>query len=112
MYDLDTRALVACTHKLLLVNLSRHQVEVVEDHRGGYYGISWTEDGKRLCLSHSGRRYQELITLQDHALAEKGWVSVGDRHAEPFLLAPHQLLCVGDRIVATKYRAQLSDPYP
>ena len=95
------RALVACTQKLLLVDLTTHRVEVVEDHRPEYYGISWPESGGPLCLSHSGLDNCTLIGLEDYVNSETGWISCGPRSSAPFLSQPHQILCVAPYILAT-----------
>jgi hypothetical protein len=98
---MGTQALVACTDKLLLVDLTTHDLEVVEDHRGEYYGISWPYDGQSLCLGHSGVDNSKLLNFEDYANSQRGWISLGDRATDRFLSAPHQILCVDDLVVGS-----------
>ncbi len=95
------QALVACSGKLLLVDLTEHRVQVVEDHRDEYYGISWPHDGSRLCLSHSGLDNGRLVSLESYLDSEKGRLSLGQVQSTPFLSQPHQILCTDEHIIAT-----------
>jgi hypothetical protein len=93
------RLFVACTRKLLLVEPADRSVEVVEDHRSGYYGISWTLDGQELVLSHSNLKAESLSSMEAYMDSDVGSISIGSRHAAISTSAPHQLLCTGDEVV-------------
>lgn len=93
------RLFVACTRKLLLVETADRTVEVVEDHRSGYYGVSWTLDGQELCLSHSNLKAEHLNSMEAYMDSDVGSISIGSRHAPISTSAPHQLLCTGDEVV-------------
>ncbi len=96
------KALVAASWHLLLVDLATRRVEVVEDHRTGYYGISWFPGRSGLVLSHSGLDTGDLVDVTAYAGSEKGWLSHGERRTRAFLSAPHQLVCAPDgRVVCT-----------
>ncbi|MBA3312126.1 MAG: hypothetical protein M3552_06750 [Planctomycetota bacterium] len=93
------RLFVACTRKLLLVETADRTVEVVEDHRSGYYGVSWTLDGQELCLSHSNLKAESLNSMEAYMDSDVGSISIGERHAPISTSAPHQLLCTGDEVI-------------
>lgn len=95
-------ALVATTRYLLLVDLASKQVTPLEGNRPEYYGISWFPGGQELLLSHSGLDNAGLIDIASYAQSEVGWISAGERRSQPFLSAPHQILCASDgRVVCT-----------
>lgn len=93
------RLFVACTRKLLLVETEDRSVQVVEDHRSGYYGVSWTLDGQELVLSHSNLQAETLTSMEAYMDSDLGSISIGSRHGEISTSAPHQLLCTGDEVV-------------
>jgi hypothetical protein len=95
------KLLVACPRKLLLVDCTSSDVQLVETHRGEYYGISWTEDGRSLCLGHSGVENASLSTLETYMDSEWGWISYGEVQGPAALSATHQVWCAGDRVIAT-----------
>jgi hypothetical protein len=95
------RLLVACPHQLLLVNTRDHSVAVVEENRGGYYGISWTTDGSELVLAHSGIRHDFGDSIEEYMDSEKGYLSVGTRSGVEGIAAPHQLVCDEQWIILT-----------
>lgn len=95
------KCLVACPHRLLLVDLDSGKIGVVEAHRQEYYGISWTRDGQRLCLSHSGLDNAALGTMESYLDAEQGWLSLGGQSSPRCLAGPHQVLCLDGQVVAT-----------
>lgn len=94
------RALVACPHRLLLVDVATREVTVLEDHRPEYYGVSWTHDGLNLCLSHSGIDNGAIQSLEDYVSAERGTISLGARQTGEALTQPHQLLCTPEHVIA------------
>ncbi len=95
------KLLVSCPRKLLLVDSCSADVQLVEADRPEYYGISWSEDGRSLCLGHSGVENASLGTLQSYMDSELGWISYGAAQGPPTLSATHQILCVGDRVITT-----------
>ena len=62
-------------------------MEVVENHRPEYYGISWMLGSSELILSHSGVNNADLVDLASYATSEVGWLSRGEWRTEPFLSA-------------------------
>lgn len=95
-------ALVATTRFLLLADLCRKTVVPLEGDRPEYYGISWFPGSKDLALSHSMLDNARLVDLPSYVQSEVGCVSFGRRLSEPFLSAPHQILCASDgRLVCT-----------
>jgi hypothetical protein len=95
------KLLVACPRKLLLVDAQRAEVQLVEDHRPEYYGISWPPDGQALCLGHSGLENVSLSTWQSYMDSERGWVSWGTARGPSSLSVAHQILWADNRILAT-----------
>lgn len=95
------RALVACPRRLLLVDIQRRSIGVVEGHRHEYYGVSWPFSGNELCLGHSGVVNDCVNTLDDYVKAEKGVVSLGRRQTDHAVLAPHQIVCTEEHVIAT-----------
>ena len=95
------KLLVACPRKLLLVDAQAGDIQLAETHRPEYYGISWPEHGRSMCLGHSGVENASLTTLQSYMDSELGWISCGQMQGPPALSATHQILCAGDRIIAT-----------
>lgn len=95
-------AVVGTVGHLLLVDLNSKRVIPLERDRSEYYGISWFPDGQELVLSHSGLDNSKLHDIHAYANSELGWISHGQQCTEPFLSAPHQILCASDgRIVST-----------
>lgn len=95
------KVLVTTIGYLLLVDLTTHEVKIVEDHRTEYYGISWWENCKFLVLSHSGLDNNTLINLETYATSEKGYLSYDNKETSPFLSQPHQILCAPNNIIIT-----------
>ena len=79
------RLAIATPNHLLSYDLETRQLSHIENHRPEYYGISWTEDGERLVLSHSGIDNNSLLNLADYAQSERGWISCEDTRAERIL---------------------------
>jgi hypothetical protein len=75
--------------------------EILESGRGNYYGITWSQAGSELVLSHSGVDEQSLVDLTTYATSEKGYLTIGGQTTWQFLSAPHQILWVDDMIVIT-----------
>ncbi len=73
---------------------------MLEAARREYYGISWTSQSS-LTLSHSGVSNAQILDFKDYAESEKGGISIGLESISDVLSCPHQILCIGDRIVAT-----------
>lgn len=94
------KLLVATPSRLLLVDTETRSTAVVESRRPDYYGISWTLDGRHLCLGHSGTDCHAIHSAEDYMESEVGWVSVGSRNGPPVLSAPHQILCAPGSVVA------------
>lgn len=95
------KLLVASPRYLFLVDAVTGASSIVESHRHEYYGVSWTPDGSRLCLSHSGIDNNSLVTLEDYTDSESGWISLGGTDGLAFLSQPHQILCTETHIIAT-----------
>jgi hypothetical protein len=95
------KLLVACPRMLLLVNAQTSEVHLVEDDRPEYYGISWPANGQAMYLGHSGLENARLSSLRSYMDSECGWVSCGEVNGPSSLSLAHQILCTGDRIVAT-----------
>jgi hypothetical protein len=96
------KALVATLNHILFVDIHRHSVDVVEMHRGDYYGISWWEDSQYPVMSHSVLRGENLYTLEDYATSEVGYLSYGKEERSPaFLSNPHQILCAKNGWIVT-----------
>jgi hypothetical protein len=95
-------AVVGTAGHLLLVDLNSKKVFPIESERSEYYGISWFPGGEELVLSHSGLDNSKLLDIHGYANSELGWISRGHQRTEPFLSAPHQILCASDgRVVST-----------
>jgi hypothetical protein len=62
---------------------------------GRYYGLTWSPDGTAIALAHSGHA-GEIEDLADYAMADCGYLTVGERRTWPFLNSPHQALWVDD----------------
>jgi hypothetical protein len=85
---------------VLLVDTETRATAVIEAHRADYYGISWTLDGRYLCLGHSGIDCHAIHSAEDYMDSEVGWVSVGARDGPRVLSAPHQILCAPGAVLA------------
>jgi hypothetical protein len=97
-----TTALVSTCNYLLAVHLETKTVQIIENHRSEYYGISWFRDATDLSLSHSGLDNNLLINISDYAQSERGWISTGNVNSRKVLSQPHQILCTPDgRIICT-----------
>lgn len=95
-------ALVTTPRFLLLVDVQRRHVSVIESRRPEYYGVSWRPGSDELILSHSGLDNESLVDLASYAGSEVGWISEGEQESPPFLSQPHQILCGSDgRVICT-----------
>jgi hypothetical protein len=95
------RLLVACPHRLFLVDTADRSVKVVEDQAPEYYGISWTPDGQQLATIHSCIDNASLATLEDYVESERGYLRLGQRTGVQGLSQPHQILCTDEHIIIT-----------
>lgn len=95
------KLLVSTPHKLILVDSRSGFQTIVESHRTEYYGISWSPDGRTLCLGHSDVENSSLLTTDSYMDSERGWLSYGSMTGPPCLSQAHQILCDGDRVIAT-----------
>ena len=96
------KALVATPNFILLVDVANRTVTPLESGNGEYYGISWFPGARDIVTSHSGLDHLQIISLEDYAKSELGWIASGSWRTEPFLSAPHQILCASDgRVVCT-----------
>jgi hypothetical protein len=93
--------LVSCPRQLLWLDTVRGEIRTVEADRPEYYGISWPEHGRHLCLGHSGVENASLQSLESYMDSERGWLSYGQHQGPRSLSAVHQILCAGDRVIAT-----------
>lgn len=107
-------ALVSTINHILLVDLATAKVSVVETHRRDYYGISWWENSEVPTFTHSVLRGENLVTLEDYAHSEVGYLSFGEKTTSGFLSNPHQILCAdnGWVVIANsgRNRITLFDP--
>ncbi len=95
-------ALVATTSHLLLVDLHNKKTTVLQSEHPEYYGISWQPNRPELILSHSGLDTALLKNVETYANSETGYISRGHVKSDPFLSAPHQILCAPDgRLICT-----------
>lgn len=109
------KALVATLNHILHVDLKTHAVNVLEMHRGDYYGISWWEGSEHPVLGHSVLRGENLYTIEDYASSEVGYLSFGPNKFSPaFLSNPHQILCASNGWIVTtntgRNRVTIYDP--
>ncbi len=95
------KLLVACPSRILLVDTEDRSVAVVEDSAPEYYGVSWTPDGRDLCVAHSGIEIASLDTFDDYADTERGWLTVGGRRSSPCLSLAHQVHCLERHVLVT-----------
>jgi hypothetical protein len=95
------KLLVTSAPWLLLVDTRDGSVVPLQNHRPEYYGVSWTYDGKSLCLGHSRIDNATLVTLEDYVDSERGGVSLAGREQFNCLSTPHQILCTENHLLAT-----------
>lgn len=93
------KLLVSTPLWIFLIDSKTQVVEVVENNRREYYGISWSKEGE-LALSHSGIAYKNILTFQDYVSAELGGISLGNRLIDKCLVAPHQIFLRQDFVLA------------
>jgi hypothetical protein len=92
--------LVSAGYWLFRVDSDSHKFTVLRNSEPKYYGISWTLDGKQLCLAHSGVDYADVPDRDFYFLNEKGILSVGEQQRPDCLSFPHQILCTEDHVLA------------
>lgn len=86
---------------LFRVDANTHEVSVVSGGTVGHYGLSWTLDGRHLCLAHDRSDRARPRTMADYTDSEVGGITLGDKGRFNCLSAPHQLLCTPKHVVAT-----------
>jgi hypothetical protein len=95
------KLLVTCPKRVFIVDAERRTIGVLQAHSPEYYGVSWTSSGHQLCLAHSGVDDASLESLESYIDSERGWLSIAGNASSSCLSAPHQILCVGDKVVVT-----------
>lgn len=95
------RVLVSTTKHVLHLDVEYRAVTVLRSDEPEYYGITWRPGSDGLVLSHSGVDHASMITLEDYALSEQGWLSFPGGSTMRFLSAPHQILWCSDGRVVT-----------
>lgn len=94
--------LITTNQTLLGWNAETGAIDILDNSRFGYYGLSWPEDGSRLVMSHAYRDDRAPHERKRTPSPELGYLTCGHRTSQPFLSAVHQILCIGDRwVVAT-----------
>lgn len=94
--------LISTNQNLLGWNAETGAIDILDNSRFGYYGVSWPEDGARLVMSHAHRDTRTSQEKNTTPAPELGYLTCGDRTSQAFLSATHQIVCIGDRwVVAT-----------
>lgn len=95
------RLLVSSPRQVLAVDAETHEVQIVENHRREYYGLSWTTDGQQICFSHSGIENSAVVTIEDYMESEQGRISIANRTGPITCASPHQILCTDEYVLVT-----------
>ena len=93
-------AILSTSRGLLLADIIRDEVALLETCQPEYYGISWFPGDPRLVASHSHVDNNALHDLPGYALSEVGTLGVGGLELGAYgLSAPHQLACGFDGLI-------------
>ena len=75
--NIQVKALVATPNFILLVDVANRTVTPLESGNGEYYGLSWFPGARDIVTSHSGLDHLQIVSLEDYAKSELGWIASG-----------------------------------